>query len=361
MAPKVFISYRRDDCADEAHAIALFLAKEFGHKRVLLDVDMRSGTDFPRELRKWLAKCKLLLVLIGPGWLNAQSKQGGRRLDDPQDWVRLEVAGALARGATVIPVLLDGAGLPSKSDLPEIMAGLLERQARRVRTAPIESFRNDLAALAKDIAQYLRPWPLPLPRPIPAAVAALLVALGIAFWLDRGPRPRPQAPETAQPAALANNAAVADTPPLTVADVLKQCVRDQRHPDSADVVTKLVERFKEDKFRYGWVAESQQPQADSNFVWHDITEATENDGALLLRVPWRNGRLRLVPVVRRQFATRAIQVSLLLQGAWSQDNGYGCIELAFNNDGEARGAIGVMNNKRLDTEARIERLTWYGR
>jgi hypothetical protein len=104
------------------------------------------------------------------------------------------------------------------------------------------------------------------------------------------------------------------------------------------VVATLVQRFNQEKFRYGWGIESAE-KGESDFVWHDIIGATASEGVLLLKIAYRNGRLRLIPIVRQQFSTRSARLSLLLEGMWSQDNGYGCIELFFENENQARGAI----------------------
>ena len=349
MPGKIFISYRRDDSAAQVHGIAQYLERAIGRHQVFVDVDMIPGTNFPRELEKRLGECAVLLALVGPAWLGAKDDKEQRRLDDPNDWVRLEIARALRRGITVIPVLLGGAKLPQREALPEDIQGLLDHQAARVGT---ETFRNDLAGLASDIATLRRGprrWWIAA-----AAAAALLMVAGVSYgaWITGwfGPRASSTASTPPSPSAPTAVPSAADNRPVSVADVLMNCVKDQRHPDGADIIADLVKKFGRQKFRYGWVAES-----SSGVTWHEIIEATANDGALQLRIPWRSGRLRLVPVVKRQFATRSARVSLVLQGMWSQDNGYGCIELTFDNEGEARGAIGVMNASKLDTQAFIER------
>ena len=356
MPGKIFISYRRDDSAEQVHGIAQYLERVIGRNQVFVDVDMIPGTHFPRELENRLGECTVLLALIGPGWLGAADDNGARRLDDPADWVRLEIARALRRSVTVIPVLLGGAKLPPRAELPDDIEGLLDHQAARVG---IETFRNDIAGLAADIAALRgstsqRRWT----GAIAAVVAAILLAAGVSYgasvlgWFG----PRVSASRSSQEPTTA----AFDIQPTSAADVLAGCIKDQRHPDRDDIIANLVRQFGAQKFRYGWIGESTPTQRSSVVVWHDITDATASDGALQLRIPWRNGRLRLVPVVKRQFSTRGIaNVSLVLQGMWSQDNGYGCMDLTFNDKGEARGAIGVMNSSRLDTQAFIERV--YGR
>jgi hypothetical protein len=145
---KIFISYRREDSAPHALSIGQYLEHEFGRRNVFIDVDMYAGAKFPVVLEQRLAACKVMLVLIGPRWLNAIDDDSHLRLDNPEDWVRLEVASALKRSITVIPVRVGGAELPKKSFLPQDMRGLLDHQATTVSTT---GFRNEMAGLVRDI------------------------------------------------------------------------------------------------------------------------------------------------------------------------------------------------------------------
>ena len=148
MPGKIFISYRREDSGANAIGIGQYLEHEFGRRNVFIDVDMRAGTRFPTVLEQRLAECKVMLVLIGPGWLDARDEQGNRRLDNPDDWVRLEIAHALKRDITVIPVLVDRAVLPPKKVLPDDIQGLLDRQVVSISLA---SFRHEMSGLVRDI------------------------------------------------------------------------------------------------------------------------------------------------------------------------------------------------------------------
>jgi hypothetical protein len=98
----------------------------------------------------------VLLAIIDPTWLTATDEQSRRRLDDPDDIVRLEIEAALARGVPIIPILVEGAVMPGRDDLPEILAGLARRNALFIRH---ESFRSDAGRLVVAIERVLAPAP----------------------------------------------------------------------------------------------------------------------------------------------------------------------------------------------------------
>ena len=110
MAGKIFINYRRDDLIGMAGRLHDRLAQTFGRDKLFMDVDhIPVGEDFVTHLNNQVAECDVVLVVIGPGWLRAKDKAGQRRLQQPDDFVAIEIAAALARNIRVIPVLVDGA------------------------------------------------------------------------------------------------------------------------------------------------------------------------------------------------------------------------------------------------------------
>ena len=118
--PKVFISYRREGTAGEARALFTALVTRLGETSVFMDVDnIALGRDFRQVLQDQLASCDLVFALIGRDWVNAKNPSGPRRLDDPDDFVRLEIETALKRNIPVTPVLVQGAKMPSVQHLPE--------------------------------------------------------------------------------------------------------------------------------------------------------------------------------------------------------------------------------------------------
>jgi hypothetical protein len=128
----VFISYRRDDSSGYTLAIYEKLKAVMGDENVFMDMDdIPHGEDFAKHIEKVLSKANTVLVMIGEGWLNASNAQG-RRLDDVNDFVRLEIATALKRGIRVIPVLLKNAQMPAKQELPEDLQDLCMRNGIRI-------------------------------------------------------------------------------------------------------------------------------------------------------------------------------------------------------------------------------------
>lgn len=130
----IFISYRREDAAGWAGRLADDLRRAFPAHEVFFDIaSIDIGEDFVEALQRSLAACSVVLVLIGPRWLSASGAAGGRRLDDPHDWVQLEVAESLKRsGLRVIPVLLGGARVPEATDLPKALRPLSRRNAHEI-------------------------------------------------------------------------------------------------------------------------------------------------------------------------------------------------------------------------------------
>ena len=126
----VFISYRRADAAGYAGRLYDRLVEALGRDHVFMDIDSISyGEDFVEAISRTLAECDIVLVLIGPNWLNISDPNGARRLDSPVDTVRLEVATALELKRRVIPVLVGGAVMPDAQLLPAPLTALSRRNA----------------------------------------------------------------------------------------------------------------------------------------------------------------------------------------------------------------------------------------
>jgi hypothetical protein len=150
----IFISYRREDSAAEAHRLYAALSARFGADGVFIDVeDIAPGDDFAASIEEKVGFCDALVAVIGPHWVRCTGADGRRRLDDPADWVRLEVGAALERELKVFPVLVGGAALPDARDLPPPLAGLTRYQALEVRAA---AFERDAGRLAQAVESIRR-------------------------------------------------------------------------------------------------------------------------------------------------------------------------------------------------------------
>jgi WD40 repeat protein len=150
---RIFICYRRRDTRDLAGRIGDSLIAHFGEDDIFMDVDaIEPGLDFASEISKAVASCDVLLAVIGDKWLTSTDSAGRRRLDNPADFVRLEIETALQRGIRVIPVLTDDAKLPREDELPESLAGLVRLQAVQLR---FDRYRDDISRLISVIKRAL--------------------------------------------------------------------------------------------------------------------------------------------------------------------------------------------------------------
>jgi hypothetical protein len=150
MTGTVFINYRRGDDPGTTGRIYDRLEAEFTAGQLFMDVEghIKGGDDFVDVLKAQVARCDVFLAIIGPRWLTIPDEQGRRRLDNPDDWVRVEIASALAMKKRVIPVLVGGADIPRAEDLPEDLKPLARRQVIRIT---LERFKADVQGLVSQI------------------------------------------------------------------------------------------------------------------------------------------------------------------------------------------------------------------
>ncbi len=132
--PRIFISYRRrGEGAGYGGRIADRLVEHFGVGQCFRDVDdIESGVDFVKTIQEAVGACEVLIAVIGPDWITQTDVRGNRRLDDPRDFVRLEIAAALQRDIRVIPVLVGGADIPTEQELPDVLSALSRRQVHEL-------------------------------------------------------------------------------------------------------------------------------------------------------------------------------------------------------------------------------------
>ncbi len=150
MSGGVFISYRREETAGFARLIYDRLTNKLGHEGVFFDVDnIEPGLDFFEVLNQHVGECDALVAVIGRDWISSVGPNNQRRLDDPNDFVRIEIEAALKRGIRVIPVLLDGASMPKSDDLPDSLKMLVRRQGIEISHT---RFDSDVERLTKTLS-----------------------------------------------------------------------------------------------------------------------------------------------------------------------------------------------------------------
>jgi hypothetical protein len=146
--PRVFLSYRRDDTAAVTGRIDDQLRSCFGRESVFRDVEtISSGTDFRREIKQSVTECDVLIAVIGERWLEADDTR--RRPDDPDDFVRMEIAAALALDKPVLPVLVGRTLMPKQEELPHDLANLVYQNA--IRLDHDWNFHHQVSKLIRDI------------------------------------------------------------------------------------------------------------------------------------------------------------------------------------------------------------------
>lgn len=215
---RVFISYRRDDASAYAGRLYDTMAARLGEENVFMDVDTISpGSDFYEAIDEAIASCDVVIALVGRHWLSAMDAIGQRRLDDPEDVLRVELERALAHGLVIIPACVQDAEFPSAEDLPDSLAPLARRQAIELRDT---AWRDDVARLVRSLdriaaeraleADGAAPAPSRVPEPARAswrarrtvwlglAVVAVLAALAttLAIALRDGSGSGGEAPES---------------------------------------------------------------------------------------------------------------------------------------------------------------------
>lgn len=155
---QIFISYRRHDSAYLAATLSDKLQEHFGTNSVFFDVDnIPLGVDFREYIGNAVGQCDVLLVIMGDQWMGPADSQGKRRIDDPSDYVRIEIESALKRNIPVIPVLVDDATMPSPADLPPSLGSISFRNAAEIRAG--RDFRQHIEQLIRGLEQIIGTGP----------------------------------------------------------------------------------------------------------------------------------------------------------------------------------------------------------
>lgn len=154
MAGKIFINYRRGEDAGFAQALFGRLEQAFRPEQLFMDVDsIEPGLDFSRVLNEQVAQCDVMISVIGKGWIDARDEVGNKRLDNPEDFVRIEIESALEQNKRVIPVLVGQAIMPRADQLPDTLKPLVARHAVRLTH---ERFRPDADGLINALQRALK-------------------------------------------------------------------------------------------------------------------------------------------------------------------------------------------------------------
>jgi hypothetical protein len=154
MPREIFISYRRDDDPGMVGTLYDHLEEKFSKERIFMDVEdgIPPGHDFVRVLEEEVAQCNIMLAVVGKNWLAAKDSRGRSRLENPRDFVRIEIESAMRLEKLVIPVLINKAEMPSEAELPDSMKQFARRHAVRIT---FERRRADAQGLTEKIARAL--------------------------------------------------------------------------------------------------------------------------------------------------------------------------------------------------------------
>lgn len=213
---RIFISYRRQDSPHITGRIYDRLESAFGENRVFRDIDdIGAGEDFRAKLNKEIDKSDIVLIIIGPRWESITDEQGNRRLDDPNDFVRLEVEAGLKRpDKIVIPVLVENAQMPRSARLPESLRELAYRNAVSVRPDP--DFHHDMEKLIRQIKGIDEAIaPVYRKRPVMIGIGVFLIALLAVLGINRFITPA-LVSDTPTPTNSATDIPVSNTPPILI-------------------------------------------------------------------------------------------------------------------------------------------------
>jgi hypothetical protein len=177
----IFICYRREDTAGWAGRLQSDLQEGLEGVVIFRDIDaIPPGVKFDEHIAQAVGSCDVLIAMIGPHWLTASDRQGARRLDDPDDFIRLEISTCLQRNIRVIPALVGGAAIPAEDDLPDSIRELARRQAYELSES---RWAADCHRLIAALAPLVQPRAKVRRQLVAALAATLVLALGgYALW-----------------------------------------------------------------------------------------------------------------------------------------------------------------------------------
>ena len=292
---RIFLSYRRDDTSGHAGRLYDALSHRLGRGSVFQDVAaIDPGVDFGDAIVRALQDCDAVLAVIGPAWIDASTPAGVRRLDEPDDYVRLELSTALAADARVIPVLVAGANVPSTTELPDELRALAGRQAIVLHDQTWQQDVDVLVSRLRGEPKVRRPhrlWALGL---MALAVAAIA---GVAWLLFRGDDGTNESSIPACPSSERTSL------PLAIA------------PVSTD-----VPRYDEvGPFRFSVEEASYRQTAPDS--WLVVLQTVMRNDHASESYGHRQDRYESLNVGGHPFRSPAMRTSTLTTGSWAQENG----------------------------------------
>mgnify|MGYP002718526165 CR=1 FL=1 len=183
----IFICYRRDDSQFVTDRIFDHLIQHYPRKSLFKDVDdIPPGVDFQAHIEKAVARSTIMLAIIGPSWLSAKNAAGQRRLDDPDDFVYIELSTAIRLQRAILPILVGGARMPAAAELPSALQSLARINAVQVRSDP--DFKGDFGRLQRALEgtsdRRHRSWLTPKAV---AATLGIFLAIVAIVWYSRKP------------------------------------------------------------------------------------------------------------------------------------------------------------------------------
>jgi hypothetical protein len=221
LAMRMFISYRRNDSADQAGRVFDRLVTAFRRDRVFKDVDsVPAGADFRKVIEEAVRRAEIVVLIIGPSWLSSADESGRRRLDDKNDFVRLELEYALRFGKVIIPVLVRGGAMPRAAELPETLREVAFRHAVSVRPDPdfhrdmdrlIQAIKSRKSEPRRTIPAILTRTPVGAPHAL-ATIGLLIVTIVVGQLFSGSKKQGPDPPVRKAEIELPRNVATPSAP-----------------------------------------------------------------------------------------------------------------------------------------------------
>ncbi|MDX2263703.1 MAG: hypothetical protein NW215_01845 [Hyphomicrobiales bacterium] len=377
MGYKVFINYRKALSGKDARLLHGVLTREFGRGAVFLDTsELEGGDHWPSKLEREVDASSSMAVLIPAGWADVLNEKGERRLDNPNDFVRFEIARAFMRNIPVLPILIDGAEVPAPAALPTNLIGLTALQAMLLRS---ESFDDDAGKIGKRLKQLIaaaRPRGVPLWAAGGAAASALGLGVAAGLYLIEPPSDnvfRQQAKEArAERDAARAEAATAKRQLQTVQDALERADADKEAAEkalagareqAAEAQTKLAAaerrvREAEAALKKGGadVAELEEARAGAARLGADVA-AKEREIAALRAEAARLKSVAQLGTTQSEGGEQPKVENFLARGGYEdkakglirtlEGHGYGVTAAAFSPDGKTIVSGSSDNNLKL--------------